>query len=427
MNSIKTLYEAFLKSSGIATDSRETVQDKIFFALSGENFNGNRFAEAALSHGARLAVIDDPAYQKNKQCFLVGNTLETLQQLALHHRKQFTIPVVGITGTNGKTTTKELTTAVLQTTFKTVATQGNLNNHIGVPLTLLRIQANTEIAVVEMGANHLGEIDFLCKLALPTHGIITNIGKAHLEGFGNFDGVKKTKKELYDFLENSKGLVFVNADDTLLSELSKKLNQFSYGTSKGHVKGEILIHKPFLKVKVDLGVKTIFVASHLYGSYNFMNMLAAAAVGNYFKVPAQAIQVALENYIPSNNRSQQVKTNHNHLVLDAYNANPVSMTHAINSFKEAGFENECLILGDMFELGAGASEEHQKVVDLLLQQGFQCVYLVGEHFSKTKSPFTCFDTTQKAASYFQENPLKNKTILLKGSRGMHLETLVKLL
>jgi len=427
MTIIKTLYKAFIESSGIATDSREAVQDKIFFALSGENFNGNRFAKAALSKGARFAVIDDPSYKKDKRYILVNNALETMQQLALHHRKQFSIPVLGITGTNGKTTTKELTTAVLQTTFNTIATKGNLNNHIGVPLTLLRIHADTEIAVVEMGANHPDEIGFLCNLALPTHGIITNIGKAHLEGFGNFDGVKKTKKELFDFLENNSGLAFVNTDDTLLSGLSKKLNHYSYGTSKGNVKGEIRHHKPFLKIKIDLGEKTILAASQLYGSYNFPNMLAAAAVGNYFKVSADAIQSVLENYIPANNRSQQVKTSHSHLILDAYNANPVSMANAINSFKETGFENECLILGDMFELGASAAEEHQKVVDLLLRNGFQCVYLVGEHFAKTTHPFTQFITTQNAAEFFSANPLKDKTILLKGSRSMHLETLVKLL
>ncbi len=427
MNFIKTLYNVFLNASGIATDSRETVKNTIFFALSGENFNGNRFAETALTKGAILAVIDDPAYQKDERYFLVDNTLEILQQLALFHRKQFNIPVIGITGTNGKTTTKELTTAVLQTTFNTIATKGNLNNHIGVPLTLLRIHTNTEIAIVEMGANHPGEIDFLCNLALPTHGIITNIGKAHLEGFGNFEGVKKTKSELYNFLEQNDGTAFVNGDDTLLTDLSKKLNHYTYGTSKGDVKGEIRCHKPFLTINIDLGKKTISVASQLYGSYNFPNMLAAAAIGNYFKVPDYAIQSALENYLPANNRSQQVTTSHNHLILDAYNANPVSIANAINSFKEAGFENECLILGDMFELGMSAAEEHQKVVDLLLSNGFRYVFLVGEHFAKTTHPFTHFDTTQKAVEFFSLNPLKGKTILLKGSRGMHLETLIELL
>jgi len=427
MNIIKTLYSAFIKSSGIATDSREEVKNSLFFALSGENFNGNRFAEAALNKGAALAVIDDPLYKKDERYFLVNNTLETLQQLALHHRKQFNIPVFGITGTNGKTTTKELVTAVLQTTFKTVATKGNLNNHIGVPLTLLGISSNTEIAVVEMGANHPGEIRFLCHLALPTHGIITNIGKAHLEGFGNFEGVKNTKKELFDFLEVNKGLAFVNADDPLLINLSEKLNRYTYGTSNSIVKGKIIKQQPHLKIEISTDKKNITVSSQLYGSYNFPNMMAAAAVGNYFNVPGTSIREALENYIPTNNRSQQIKTAHNHIILDAYNANPVSMANAINSFKEAKFENECLILGDMFELGSSSAEEHQKVASLLIQKGFRCVYLIGESFAKTTHPFTNFITTQEAGEFFTGNPLKGKTILLKGSRGMHLETLLELL
>ena len=427
MNIIKTLYKAFIESSGIATDSRETVKDKIFFALSGENFNGNRFAETALNNGAKFAIIDDAAYKKDDRYLLVNNTLETLQQLARYHRKQVNMPIIGITGTNGKTTTKELVAAVLKTAFNTVATQGNYNNHIGVPLTLLRINSNTEIAIIEMGANHPGEIRFLCNMALPTHGIVTNIGKAHLEGFGIFEGVKNTKKELYDFLNKNKGSVFVNAQDPLLLNLTEKLNRVTYGTGKSDVKGEIVSRKPFLKLKINLGETSIIVSSQMYGSYNFPNIMAAAAVGNYFNVPASDIAKAIENYRPSNNRSQQIITSKNHIVLDAYNANPVSMTHAINSFKEAGFENECLILGDMFELGASAAEEHQKVVDLLLHNGFQCVYLVGEHFAKTTHSFTQFITTQNAAEFFSVNPLKGKTILLKGSRGMHLETLAKLL
>jgi len=264
-------------------------------------------------------------------------------------------------------------------------------------------------------------------MALPTHGIITNIGKAHLEGFGNFEGVKNTKKELFSFLEVNKGLAFVNADDPLLIDLSEKLNRYSYGTSNSLVKGKIIKQQPHLKIEISTDKKNITVSSQLYGSYNFPNMMAAAAVGNYFNVPLTSIREALEHYIPANNRSQQIKTAHNHIILDAYNANPVSMANAINSFKEAKFENECLILGDMFELGESAAEEHQKVVELLSQTGFHHVYLIGESFAKTTHPFTNFITTQEAAEFFTGNPLRGKTILLKGSRGMHLETLLDLL
>ncbi len=427
MDIIQKLYQVFKSSSGISTDSREEVKNTLFFALSGENFNGNRFAESALNKGAMLAVIDDAAYKKDDRYLLVNNTLETLQQLALHHRKQVNIPVIGITGTNGKTTTKELVAAVLKTTYSIVATQGNYNNHIGVPLTLLRIDTNTEIAVIEMGANHPGEIRFLCNLALPTHGIVTNIGKAHLEGFGNFEGVKNTKKELYDFLEANNGSLFVNTQDPLLLNLTEKLNRITYGTDRGDVKGEIVSRKPFLKLKINFDEANIIVSSQMYGSYNFPNIMAAVAVGNYFKVPASNIAKAIENYRPSNNRSQQITTSKNHVILDAYNANPVSMATAINSFADADFEDGCLVLGDMFELGAESDKEHQKIVDLLLKTGYQCVYLVGENFAKTSNPFTGFLTTKEAAEFFKKNPLKGKNILIKGSRGMHLETLLETL
>lgn len=426
MDTIIKLYNFFTKSSGIATDSRKEVANTLFFALSGENFNGNCFAEAALSKGALIAVIDNPDYKKDERYFLVDNTLKTLQQLALYHRNKIKIPVIGITGTNGKTTTKELVTAVFKTTYNTVATKGNFNNHIGVPLTLLRINHNTKIAVIEMGANHPEEINFLCNLALPTHGIITNIGKAHLEGFKSFEGVKNTKKELYDFLETNKGIAFVNTDDRLLLSLSKKLNTYTYGTSYGNVKGEIISHQPFLKLKIDLD-KPIYVSSRLYGSYNFPNIMAAAAIGNYFKISATAIQNAIEKYIPANNRSQIVKTKNNSIILDAYNANPVSMEKAITSFKDAVFESPCLILGDMFELGLNSAEEHQKVVDLLVKNNFKCVYLVGENFAKTTNPFINFTTTVQAADFYSNKPLKKKNLLIKGSRGMHLETLIEFL
>jgi len=427
MKYIEQLYKTFLNSSGISTDTRDDVKNTLFFSLSGEKFNGNKFARTAIEKGALLAVIDDPVFQTDSRTILVDNVLETLQRLALHHRKQINIPVIGITGTNGKTTTKELIASVLGSTYNTVATKGNLNNHIGVPLTLLQINNKTEIAVIEMGANHPGEISTLCNLTLPTHGIITNIGKAHLEGFGNFEGVKQTKKELYDFLKKNKQHAFVNADDPLLVDLSNNIDRNTYGTATGDATGEIIKHKPFITLKVTLPDKSFTIASRLYGSYNFPNIMAAIAVGNYFSVSANNIRQSIEKYIPDNNRSQQIKTQHNKLILDAYNANPVSMLNAIISFEEAHFKNAMLILGDMFELGDASKEEHQKIVNLLLEKGFKNVLLAGRAFFRTNHPFIAFETTEQAADYLQENPLSNKTILIKGSRGMHLETLVKYL
>lgn len=427
MKKIEQLYKSFLNSSGITTDTRDDVKNKLFFSLSGEKFNGNKFAHTAIEKGALLAVIDDPAFQSGSRTILVDNVLETLQRLALHHRKQINIPVIGITGTNGKTTTKELIASVLSSTYNTVATKGNLNNHIGVPLTLLQINNKTEIAVIEMGANHPGEIKTLCNLTSPTHGLITNIGKAHLEGFGNFEGVKQTKKELYDFLEINRQHAFVNADDPLLVELSSNIDRITYGANTGDVTGKIIKQTPFVSVKVTLPNNSFIINSKLYGSYNFPNIMAAITVGNYFSVSANNIRQSIEKYIPDNNRSQQIKTEHNKLIMDAYNANPVSMSNAIISFKEAHFNNAMLILGDMFELGNASKEEHQKIVDLLLEKGFKNVLLAGSAFFRTNHPFKAFETTEQTAKYLQQNQLSDHTILIKGSRGMHLETLVQYL
>ena len=427
MKKIEQLYKAFLNSSGISTDTRSDVKNTLFFSLSGEKFNGNKFAHTAIEKGALLAVIDDPAFQTGSHTVLVDNVLETLQRLALHHRKQINIPVIGITGTNGKTTTKELIASILSSTYNTVATKGNLNNHIGVPLTLLQINKNTEIAVIEMGANHPGEIKTLCNLTLPTHGLITNIGKAHLEGFGNFEGVKQTKEELYDFLEKNKQHAFVNANDSLLVDLSNNIDRVTYGTNRADVTGKIIKHTPFVSVEVTLPNKSFTINSKLYGSYNFPNIMAAIAVGNYFSVSANDIRKSIEKYIPDNNRSQQIKTEHNKLILDAYNANPVSMSNAITSFKEAHFNNAMLILGDMFELGNASKEEHQKIVDLLVEKSFKNILLAGRAFYRTNHPFIAFETTEQIAKYLQQNPLSDNTILIKGSRGMHLETLVRYL
>lgn len=421
---IAELYKIFTDSKGICIDSRKDVKDKIFFALPGENFNGNKFAGAAVKNGALAAVIDDKEYAKDDRFVLVENTLETLQELAVFHRKTFNIPFIGITGTNGKTTTKELVGGVLNSTYNTYYTKGNLNNHIGVPLTILNIKKDAEIAVIEMGANHPGEIEQLCKIAQPTHGLITNIGKAHLEGFGNFDGVKKTKKELYDYIKKNGELVFVNGDDKLLKELSKGIKKVEYCTGNCIVNGKILKSFPFLTVEINLGKEKIIVSSKLYGSYNLPNILAAAAVGYNFNVKPGNIKKTIESYTPGNNRSQVKVTENNKVIMDAYNANPVSMTKALESFSDAGFEHPCIILGDMFELGNASGEEHKKIVELLKNKGFECVILVGKEFFKVKNGYTAFQTTGETLEYLKKYPVTGKTILLKGSRGMQLETLM---
>ena len=427
MPDIKEIYNLFITTNGISTDTRKDVKNTIFFALSGENFDGNKFAEVALEKGAAYAVIDNPEYKKDDRYILVENVLETLQKLANYHRKQFTIPFMGITGTNGKTTTKELVSAVLKSKYNIISTEGNLNNHIGVPLTVLKVKRDTEITVIEMGANHPEEIAFLCEIAKPTHGIITNIGKAHLEGFGSFEGVKNTKKELYDYLKKNYGTAFVNRDDSLLMELSEGIKRVLYCSNDCDLKGSVISNFPFLKVKIDTKQEAFEISTKLYGSYNLPNILAAVAVGKHFDVPDTKIKSAIENYVPSNNRSQITKTENNTIIQDAYNANPVSLTKAVESFYSSGFENPCLILGDMFELGKYSLKEHQKIADIVKEKGFDCVYLVGKEFFRTKNLFTTFESTEQAAEFFENNPLKNKTILLKGSRGMHLETLLKYL
>jgi UDP-N-acetylmuramoyl-tripeptide--D-alanyl-D-alanine ligase len=427
METIKQLYQQFLASSGVCTDTRQEVKDKLFFALSGDNFNGNKFAEQAMAKGALAAVIDDPAYQKESNYILVDDVLHALQQLALHHRKQFNIPVIGITGTNGKTTTKELIATVLNSKYNIIATRGNLNNHIGVPLTLLRLTKEAEIAVIEMGANHTGEIATLTKLALPTLGIITNIGKAHLEGFGNFEGVKKTKRELYDFLKLNNGAAFVNYDDELLIALSQGMRVIGYGKNAGDVTGHIINQTPNLTLEVAIGKEKSNIKTRLYGSYNFANIMAAIAIGNFFSVPVAKIAESITNYSPENNRSQQLKTQHNKIILDAYNANPVSLSKAITSFWDAKFQNPLLIIGDMFELGKASGEEHQKIVDLLISKAFSEVILVGKDFFNTNHPFKAFETTELAADFLKHYAVTERHILIKGSRGMHLESLTKYL
>ncbi len=431
MKAIEKIYFLFKQCSGVSIDSRKLVKDSIFFALSGENFNGNRFAPDALQKGAVAAIVDDPeSVPPNDQRYiLVNNTLDTLQQLAKFHRQQFDIPVLAITGTNGKTTTKELCSAVLSSEKDICATQGNFNNHIGVPLTLLNIKKHTEIALVEMGANHPGEIARLCKLAQPTHGLITNIGKAHLEGFGNFQGVVNTKNELYQYIKDNKGTVFVNKDNPLLMDLSEGIQRTTYGQPPAEVEGSIEQAKPYINIIWHRKTGNKNIQTQLYGSYNFSNVMAAIAVGKYFGISEAGIVGAISNYKPENSRSQLLQTPDNMLILDAYNANPESMALAIGDFAAHRFTNPVLILGDMFELGTSSDEEHNKVVERLKETGFQHVILIGKDFYKAglNSPYRKFKTTLEAAQYLQGHPIKKAHILIKGSRGMQLEKIIQYL
>ena len=430
MKEIERLYSHFLKHPKICTDSRKEAEGAIFFALSGETFNGNRFAKAALEHGAALAVVDDPDIldEQDSRFFFVPNVLKALQDLAHWHRKKFQIPLLGITGTNGKTTTKELIHSVLKTEKEVIFTLGNLNNHIGVPVTLLSLKPTTEIAVVEMGANHPGEIEALCQIANPTHGIITNIGKAHLEGFGSYEGFIKTKNELYESIRNSEGTVFVNQNDPLLLKLSEGINRITYG-EHAEISGELMDSKPFLRIKWDSEIETQDIQTKLYGNYNFNNAMAAIAVGKQFGISGKNIKLGLEDYTPKNNRSQVIKTDRNTIILDAYNANPGSMPLAIETFYTQGFDNKVLILGDMFELGKDSVKEHQRIIDLMKDRDFKQVILVGkDFFSITKDKnYTAFKTTEETAVYLENQKLSGNTILIKGSRGMQLETLVQYL
>ena len=422
---ISSLHKIFLSSNGVNTDSRTIKKGEIYFALKGENFDGNEYAEKALDSGAKYSIIDKPSYKKSNNYILVDNVLKTLQGLASYHRSKFNIPVIGITGTNGKTTTKELIYTVLSKKYKTNATIGNLNNHIGVPLTLLKINSNTEIAIVEMGANHLGEIDFLCNIAKPNFGIITNIGKAHLEGFGSFEGIIETKKELYNYITNNNNFLFVNYDDKLLSSLLNTKKIISYGTNnKADTKGKITDSTPFVSFEFN---ESRIINTKLIGNYNFYNALAAASIGKHFGVNTEDIELALASYSPENMRSQLMKTKINRIIIDAYNANPTSMENAIINFKNINSENKVLIIGDMLELGKYSENEHYEIIKLIKELGFKNVYLVGNEFYKTESNYNKFMTASDLIKYVKTNRIENSFILLKGSRGIKLETLVEYL
>jgi UDP-N-acetylmuramoyl-tripeptide--D-alanyl-D-alanine ligase len=427
---VENLYSLFLQHPEISTDSRQIPEGALFFGLKGDHFDGNEFAGSALEKGASHAIIDDPLYSRNDRFILVENVLSTLQRLANHHREQFRIPVLAITGTNGKTTTKELIHAILSKKYRTLATTGNLNNHIGVPLTLLKIKPDTEIAIVEMGANHPGEIEILCNIAEPTHGIITNIGKAHLEGFGGFEGVLKTKTELYRFLKSRHGIVFVDTGNPLLVQHSSGMKVVSYepATTGGTI--EPCIQKTtFLTMQINIDRQMITLSTKLFGQYNADNVMAAACIGHFFGVSPGEIKEAVESYQPRNNRSQVVNSKSNLLILDMYNANPSSMEPALKNFAVSTHERKVLILGDMLELGNESEKEHENILKLITKLGFTEVFLVGPVFTRlnTKREWLCFQDSELASLWLDHHRINNAVILIKGSRGIKLEKLVDLL
>lgn len=426
---ISDLYELYLHNPKVTTDSRNCPFGSIFFALKGENFDGNQYASKALDSGCAYAVIDNPDYITGDRTILVDNVLKTLQQLAHRHRKALGTPVIGITGSNGKTTTKELLAAVLSTKYNLLYTEGNLNNHIGVPLTLLRLNHQHEMAIIEMGASRPGDIKELAEIAAPNYGIITNVGQAHLEGFGSFEGVIKTKGELYDYIRQTKGKIFIKKENEYLQPIAKGIEQISYGTDESSfASGKVASCSPFLIFDWKQQGKIHTVETHLIGSYNLDNVLVAVAIGRYFKIPAERISRAIASYEPNNNRSQFKETEHNKLIIDAYNANPSSMKAAIDNFAAMQVDTpKAVILGDMRELGETSDALHAEIAKQIEQAGFDKVYLCGEHFSSTGTSFMHFPNIEELMSELTKNPLEGYHILIKGSRGMTLEKTLSLL
>lgn len=421
---IAELYKCFMECGKVTTDSRNCPEGSMFIALKGETFNGNAFAAQALKQGCRYAVIDESEYA-GEGTILVDNCLQALQQLANYHRRQLKTPVIGITGTNGKTTTKELISTVLSRKFNTLYTEGNFNNHIGVPLTLLRLTKEHEMAVVEMGANHPGEIKTLVHIAEPDYGIITNVGKAHLQGFGSFEGVIRTKGELYDFLRAKGGAtIFIQNENPYLNGIAEGLTCVRYGQTAGlYVSGELISCSPFLSFRWTAEGVSHEVNTHLIGSYNLDNMLAAAAIGRYFGVSDDDISSALASYLPHNNRSQLKETADNKLIVDAYNANPTSMMAALKNFRQIEVPHKMVILGDMKELGEASREEHQKVVDYLKECGFDRVVLVGPEFAAATHSYQTFQHVDEVLADIRIHKPQGYYILIKGSNSMKLSQL----
>ena len=425
---IATIYNYFLQSTGIATDNRKINANNMFVALKGDNFNGNKFALSALENGAKFAIIDEIEYKLDERFILVENALETLQKLANYHRNQLKITIVGLTGSNGKTTTKELIHVVLSQKYNTKATVGNLNNHIGVPLTLLSFDKTTEIGIVEMGANHQKEIELLCSICQPDFGYITNFGKAHLEGFGGTEGVIKGKSELYEFLFANQKTAFVNTDDAIQNEKTKNINSINFGlnTPENFVSITKIETNPMVKIEFD----NTIIQSHLIGLYNANNINAAITIGKHFGVSNEKIKFGLENYIPNNNRSQLIEKNSNKIILDAYNANPSSMNAALTNFFQLTEKNKVAILGDMFELGIESSDEHKRLVEFCMNQTEMIFYFIGNDFFNHKNSNTNMNFYETFES-FQTNFTKLKTessfLLIKGSRGMSLERILDII
>ncbi len=423
---IEQLYKIFLQYLSVQTDSRKLKPNDLFFALSGPNFNGNLFAQQALDAGAAYAIVDEVTGLTSERIIKVDDALTTLQLLAKHHRQQFNIPFIAVTGSNGKTTTKELLHEVLSTTYKTYTTEGNLNNHIGIPITILKIKTDAEIALIEMGANHQKEIESYCQFTLPTHGLITNCGKAHLEGFGGEDGVKKGKGELFDYLRTNNGIAFIMNDYNYLKEMSRGITTIkTYGTAAADITGAIKSSTGFLEVAITKGAAIDTIKTQLVGEYNLPNILAAVAVGKYFNVADEKIKLALENYVPSNSRSQLIEKGSNKIILDAYNANPTSMKAAIENFAKMAGDEKILLLGGMMELGEASLQEHGAIINVIDNYKWKAVVLVGGDYKKLKHNYINLENSLHAKEWLQQLKPQHAQMLIKGSRSMQMEKVLE--
>ncbi|MBS1496081.1 MAG: UDP-N-acetylmuramoyl-tripeptide--D-alanyl-D-alanine ligase [Bacteroidetes bacterium] len=423
---VNDIYALFLENPSVETDTRKLKKGDIFFALKGPNYNGNHYTQQALQAGASYCIADEPSDNKDDRIILVENCLSMLQQLAKKHRQQFNIPFIAITGSNGKTTTKELLQQVISSSYKSYTTLGNLNNHIGVPLTILRIKQDAEIAIIEMGANHQKEIEGYCEYTMPTHGIITNIGKAHLEGFGGEEGIKKGKGELFEYLKKNAGTAFINNDSETLIEISKGIKEvITYGTINADYTGIVQNDESYLQVKITKGANLPLIKSQLIGNYNLPNILAAVCVGKYFNVPDNKIKDAIESYTPSNSRSQLIKKDSNEIILDAYNANPSSMKAAIENFAKMKGDKKILILGSMMELGADSDKEHEGIISLIKKYNWEDVVLTGDGFKDIPDGFLHFTFSTEAAKWFKQKRIENTLVLIKGSRSMQMEKVLE--
>ena len=432
MDQIALIHQAYLSSKGVSTDSRQNNLGFMFFALKGENFNGNKYVQEVLENGAKYAVADDESLKDIENVFIVNDVLTSLQELAQYHRRFLNIPIIGITGTNGKTTTKELVAAVLSKKYVVSATKGNFNNHIGVPLTILNMDKSIEIGVVEMGANHVGEIEILCHIAEPNYGLITNVGKAHLEGFGSFEGVKTAKGELYQFVKQTNGKLFINADNPHLNKMAEGIvNRIEYGSSKGSVTGKINTNSPFISINWQTSNENKhLISTNLIGAYNLENVLSAICVGLELGVSEEDINTAIKTYTPTNNRSQFIQSGSNQIIMDAYNANPTSMQVALQNFSETNAENKVLILGGMKELGQDCINEHKKLIKAIESIDTTRVLLIGDEFEFLKdnaNDMEVYPDTKSLIDGITKHPIYESYILIKGSRSNKLEEVLKYL